>query len=60
MAVPIRSSHQIVYEVFFSVHGEMADGSPMRNPSQGGLRVMRRAIDVVLPQVRPLAQWISD
>ena len=49
--MPIRASHKLVYEVYFSVFGKIGSGAEMPIPGQGGLQVMRRNLDTVVPQV---------
>jgi len=49
--VPIRASHKLVYEIYFSVFGKTGSGGQMPIPGQGGLQVMRRNLDTVVPQV---------
>ena len=51
MGVPIRASHKLVYEVYFSVYGQTGSGAEMLKPGPGGLQVMRRNLDTVVPQV---------
>lgn len=46
---PIRVSHQLRMEVFFSVWGEDVQGNPIDGP--GELRVLRVDKNVILPAV---------
>lgn len=57
VGVPIRASHKLVYEIYFSVFGETGEGKKMPSPGQGGIQLMRRVIDVVLPLVSDLYKF---
>lgn len=60
VGVPIRGSHKLIEEVYFSVVGQNGDGSEMSTPGHGGIQKMRRAFDVVLPQVSATLSFMSD
>ncbi len=48
---PVRVTHSLITEIFFSVHGEDQYGRKMNPVAAGGLRVMRASRPVVLPSV---------
>lgn len=51
----------MIYEIFFSVFGVTGGGVPMPVPGQGGIQLMRRVMDVVLPQVSNcLSRTLAD
>jgi hypothetical protein len=49
---PVKVTHALVTEVYFSVYGEDQSGKPMLRPGNGGLRVLKVKKEVVLPSVR--------
>jgi len=51
VGVPVRVSHNLVYEIYFSVFGKNGSGTQMPPvPGQGDLQVMRRSLDTIIPQ----------
>lgn len=46
---PIKVTHQLVLEVWYSVYGEDVSGDPLPNGGQGQLRVLRVDKPVVVP-----------
>lgn len=51
VVTPIRVTHNINLEVFFSVFGEDDRGQKMKIPGPGGLRMLRISRPVILPSV---------
>ncbi|ORY31065.1 hypothetical protein BCR39DRAFT_528146 [Naematelia encephala] len=45
---PIHNEHALIYQVFFSIHGQTSSG-PMAKPGPGELMVMDRTLSVTLP-----------
>jgi hypothetical protein len=41
VVTPIKVSHALLAEVFFSVYGEDEKGKPMTRPGAGGLKILR-------------------
>jgi hypothetical protein len=51
LVTPIKVSHTIVVEVWFSVYGETEEAKPMYKPGPGGVRVLRIQRAVIVPSV---------
>ena len=56
---PLRVSHELGFDLFYSVYGEDDKGSKLRKAGPGELRVMRVARSVVLPSVSTPDFWPS-
>ena len=48
---PAALKHWLVYEIFFSIHGEELKGSVMKTPGPGALRLAGRSKETVFPSV---------
>jgi hypothetical protein len=48
---PLRVSHEIVFEVYFSVANEDARGRALPVPGPGGLRFLRVQKPIIVPSV---------
>jgi len=46
---PIRVSHNLIFELFFSVYGEEASGKPMSVPNPGALRLLKWVRPIIIP-----------
>jgi len=49
---PIKVSHTLQIEVFFSVYGQDQQGQPMKTPGPGGSRLLKIQRPVMVPSVR--------
>jgi hypothetical protein len=51
IVTPIKVSHSLIYEIYFSVWGETDKGEPMSKPGPGGLRFMKVQRPIAVPSV---------
>ncbi|GFZ44359.1 hypothetical protein JCM24511_02081 [Saitozyma sp. JCM 24511] len=49
IVTPIKVSHSLIYEVYFSLWGETDGGQPMKEPGPGGLRFMKVQRPIIVP-----------
>lgn len=59
MQSPIRVSHQLITEVFFSVMGEDDFGRPIAKDQQPGLRIFRLTKSIVVPSCAMIPLWLQ-
>ena len=59
MQSPIRVSHQLITEVFFSVVGEDDFGRPIPPEQQPGLRIFRLTKAIVVPSCAMIPMWLQ-
>jgi hypothetical protein len=49
---PIKVSHSLTVDIWFSVHGEDEYGAPLGEDEQGRARILKIMVPVVVPSVR--------
>lgn len=55
---PIRVSHELALQFFYSVEGEMTSGQPIEGP--GELRMMQVKFKVLIPSVSPSLRHVPS
>lgn len=59
IVTPIKVSHSLIYEIYFSVWGETDKGEPMSKPGPGGLRFMKVQRPIAVPSVSRPDHWLE-
>lgn len=54
---PIKVSHSLQLEVFFSIYGQDQQGQTMKTPGPGGSRLLKIHRPVIVPSVRDVSSW---